>query len=122
MDEIKIDSRDLYREETVTDLKVGSIRQLIPVTPDGKPDTSRRLQFIGQTQLMTQVGPVPVQTRIEARTLRQAIEAFPAAIRQAIAAMMDEVRELQRQEMSRIVVPGAETTNKILGGSKPTVK
>jgi hypothetical protein len=29
--------------------------------------------------------------------------------------MIDEVKELQRKEMSRIVVPGAETASKILG-------
>jgi hypothetical protein len=29
--------------------------------------------------------------------------------------MINEVKELQRKEMSRIVVPGAETTSKIVG-------
>ncbi len=116
-EDLRIDSRNLYREETVTDLKVGSIRQLTPVTLDGKNDTSRRLIFVGQTQIMTQVGPLPVQARIDARTLREAIDKFPEAIRSAIEALMDEARELQRQEMSRIVVPGAEATSKILTGS-----
>jgi hypothetical protein len=113
---LRIDSHNLYREETLTDLKAGSIRQLIPVTLDGKNDTSRRLIFVGQTQIMTQVGPLPVQARIDARTLREAIEKFPEAIQSAIEALMDEAREAQRQEMSRIVVPGAEATSKILSG------
>jgi len=29
--------------------------------------------------------------------------------------MIDEVKDIQRKEMSRIVVPGAETTSKIIG-------
>lgn len=113
---LRIDTHNLYREETLTDLKAGSIRQLTPVTLDGKNDTSRRLIFVGQTQIMTQVGPLPVQARIDARTLREAIEKFPEAIQSAIEALMDEAREAQRQEMSRIVVPGAEATSKILSG------
>jgi hypothetical protein len=32
-----------------------------------------------------------------------------------VEAMIDEVKEHQRKEMSRIVVPGAETASKILG-------
>ena len=115
-EELQIDARNLYREETLTDLKAGSIRQLIPVTLEGKNDTSRRLIFVGQTQIMTQMGPLPVQGRIEARSLSEAIEKFPEAIQSAIEALMDEAREAQRQEASRIVVPGAEATSKILTG------
>ena len=55
------------------------------------------------------------QTRIEADNLRAAIDRFPAAIQAAVEAMMEEVKEMQRKEMSRIVVPGAETTSKIVG-------
>lgn len=116
LENLKIDSKNLYREETLTDLKAGSIRQLIPITLDGKNDTSRRLIFVGQTQLMTQMGPLPVQGRIEARTLSEAIEKFPEAIQVAIEAMMEEAREAQRQEASKIVVPGAQATSQILTG------
>jgi hypothetical protein len=118
MEDLQFDARELYREETLTDLKVGSIRQLVPVTVDGKNDTSRRLVFVAQTQIMTQVGPVPVQAQIDARTLREAIDKFPEAIRTAIQNLMDEAREMQRQEASRIVVPGAEATSKILSDTK----
>jgi hypothetical protein len=115
-EKLRIDTRNLYREETLTDLQAGSIRQLIPVTLDGKNDTSRRLIFVGQTQVMTQMGPLPVQGPIEARTLSEAIEKFPEAIQAAIDAMMEEAREAQRKEASRIVVPGAEAASKILTG------
>ena len=64
---------------------------------------------------MSQMGPLPVQTTIEADTLQEAMERFPAAIQTAVEAMINEVKELQRKEMSRIVVPGAATTSKIVG-------
>lgn len=115
LSEIKLDESNLYQEEVFTDLRVGSIKQLTPVTKDGNRDLARPMVFVGETQLMSQVGPVPVQTRIEAENLQAAIDRFPAAIQTAVEAMIDEVKEIQRKEMSRIVVPGAETASKILG-------
>ena len=115
LDELKLEVTNLYREEHFTDLRVGSIKQLTPVNADGSRDVARPIVFIGETQLMSQVGPLPVQTRIEGDDLEAAIAAFPAAIKVAVEAMIEEVKELQRQEMSRIVVPGAETTSKIIG-------
>ena len=115
LSEIKLDETNLYREEVFTDLRVGSLKQLTPVTKAGEPDLARPMVYVGETQLMSQVGPLPVQTRIEAENLQAAMERFPAAIQTAVEAMIDEVKELQRKEMSRIVVPGAETASKILG-------
>jgi len=113
--DLKLDEKSLYREEVFTDLRVGSLKQLTPVTKDGSRDMGRPMVFVGETQLMSQVGPLPVQTRIEAENLAAAIDRFPAAIQAAVEAMIEEVKELQRKEMSRIVVPGAETTSKIIG-------
>ena len=115
LSEIKLDEKNLYKEEVFTDLRVGSLKQLTPVTKEGDRDLARPMGFIGETQLMSQVGPLPVQTRIEAENLQAAIERFPAAIQTAVEAMINEVKEHQRKEMSRIVVPGAETASKILG-------
>ena len=115
LSEIKLDITNLYKEEVFTDLRVGSLKQLTPVTKEGDRDLGRPIVFIGETQLMSQVGPLPVQTHIEAENLQGAIERFPAAIQAAVEAMIDEVKEHQRKEMSRIVVPGAEASSKILG-------
>ncbi|MCJ7756097.1 MAG: hypothetical protein MUP13_16160 [Thermoanaerobaculales bacterium] len=115
LSELKLDHTNLDREEVFTDLRVGSIKQLTPVTRDGSRDLSRPLMFVGVTQLMSQMGPLPVQTKIEAADLQGAIDLFPSAVQIAVEAMIDEVKELQRKEMSRIVVPGAETTSKIIG-------
>jgi len=115
LSEIKLDEKNLYKEEVYTDLRVGSLKQLTPVTKEGERDLGRPMVYIGETQLMSQVGPLPVQTRIEAENLQAAMERFPAAIQTAVEAMIEEVKEHQRKEMSRIVVPGAETSSKILG-------
>jgi len=113
--DLKLDDKNLYKEEVYTDLRVGSLKQLTPVTKDGGRDIGRPMVYVGETQLMSQVGPLPVQTRIEAENLKAAFDRFPAAIQTAVEAMIEEVKELQRKEMSRIVVPGAETTSKIIG-------
>jgi hypothetical protein len=115
LSEIMLDDKNLFREEVFTDLRVGSIKQLTPVTSDGSRDLGRPMTYIGETQLMSQMGPLPVQAPIEADNLQQAMEGFPAAVQTAVEAMISEVKELQRKEMSRIVVPGAETTSKIIG-------
>jgi len=115
LSEVRLDEDNLYREEVFTDLRVGSIKQMTPVGADGSRDLSRPMMFVGETQLMSQMGPLPVQAKIEAADLKGAIELFPAAIQTAVEAMIEEVKELQRKEMSKIVVPGAETTSKIVG-------
>ena len=115
LSEIKLDDKSLYREEVFTDLRVGSLKQLTPVTSDGSRDLGRPMTYVGETQLMSQMGPLPVQAAIEADNLQEALERFPAAIQRAVEAMISEVKELQRKEMSRIVVPGAEVTSKIIG-------
>ena len=108
-DEIAVDATNLYREEIFTDLKVATIRRLAPILPDGSDDPARPVIFVGQTTLMSQAGPVPVQCPIEAVSLEEAMNGFPAAVNQAVERMVEEAREMQRQEASRIVVPGRDT-------------
>ena len=104
--DIAVDRDNLYREETFSDLKVASIRRLTPVTPEGLDDPSRPTLFIGETTLMSARGPLPINCPIEATTLTEAFDAFPQAVQAAVERLMEEARELQRQEASRIVVPG----------------
>ena len=111
--DIKLDANDLYREESYTDRRVGSIRCLIPVTREGGEDSARNSLFIGQTQLWSQMGPIPITFEIEAETLDQAIEAFPAAAQVGIQNTLREAEELRRQQESQIVVPGAEQASQI---------
>ncbi len=106
MAEIQVDKTNLYREETFSDLKVASIRRLTPVREDGSDDSGRETIFIGETTLMSQRGPLPVQAPIEATSLEEAFEKFPEAVNAAVEQLIEQAREMQRQEASRIVVPG----------------
>ena len=104
--DIAVDQNNLYREETFTDLKVASVRRLTPVTAEGLDDPSRPTLFIGETTLMSARGPLPINCPIDAPSLPEAFEAFPQAVQAAVERMMEEAREMQRQEANRIVVPG----------------
>lgn len=106
--EISVDRDNLYREEVVTDLKAATLRRLVPIQADGSPDASRPALFLAETQLLTQGGLLPVQARLEADTLEAAIEIFPQAINEAVERMVEEAREIQRREASRIVVPSPD--------------
>ena len=105
--EIRMDASNLYREEVFTDNQVGTLRQLSPVTATGEPDASRSLQFIGSTQVMTTAGPLPLSFEIEAQTLAEAAVGFGDAAKAAFEQTMEELKEMQRQQASSIVVPKA---------------
>lgn len=104
--DMQVDLENLYREESFTDLRIAQIRRLTPVKPDGTQDEERKVMFIGETQLMSARGPLPIHTPIDATDLAQAFEKFPEAINKAVERMIEEAKELQREEASRIVVPG----------------
>jgi hypothetical protein len=114
--EINVDSSNLYREEIYTDLRVATIRRLVPVLADGSPDPARTPLFTGQTHLMSQAGPLPVECAIEATSLDEAAQKFPAAIKVAVERLVEEAKELRRREASRIVVPGSMPGGGMPGG------
>ena len=103
---VEVDKDNLYLEESFTDLKSGSIRRLTPVTADGSVDKSRNTLFMAHTQLMTQMGLLPIQCELEAKTLNEAVEKFPAAVNEAVENLIEKANEMRRQEASRIIVPG----------------
>lgn len=103
--DLKIDTANLYREELYTDLRAGTIRVLYPVKPDGSPDSDRKPLFTGQTQVVSQMGVIPIDGPIEASTLQEAIEQFGASTEAAFQRMIKEAQEYQREESKRIIVP-----------------
>lgn len=105
--EIRMNAGGMYREETFTDNAVGTLRRLTPVTSSGETDSTRATQYIGSTQVMTQAGPLPLSFAIEAGSLTEAIAAFGESAMVAFTKTMEELREMQRQQASSIVVPGA---------------
>jgi len=105
--EIKIDATALYREEVFTDRRAGTLRRMLPVLPDGSPDAARPILWLGQTQLMTPGGVLPLGFEIEAKDLAEAVEKFPAAVQQALEDAIEDAQQMRREAASRIVVPEA---------------
>jgi len=105
--EFTMDAADLYREDIYTDRRTGSIRRLVPVTADGADDPARSQAFIGEAQLLTPMGVLPLNFEIEAGSLKEAIEKFPAAVKDAVDHAIREANEMRREAASSIVVPGA---------------
>ena len=105
--EISMDTADLYREESFTDRRVGTIQRLQPVKPDGQPDASRAEVFVGQTQILTPAGALPLSFEIEANSFEEAIAGFGDAAKQALAGTMQRLEEMRRDAASSIIVPGS---------------
>lgn len=109
LEQLKVDEGNLYREETYTDLHAGSIRKLQPVTADGADDPSRPPLFTAVAQIMTPGGVLPLSGSIAgAKTLKEAVEGFPAAVKAALEDLRAEMEEIQRERASQIVVPGRD--------------
>ena len=111
--EFSVDKDNLYREENIIDMKAASIRCLTPINADGTIDESREKVFLGHTQLMSPQGPVPLHASLNASTLDEAMANFPAAMKQAMAEMIEQVQRMQQEQErskqaddSRIIVPG----------------
>jgi hypothetical protein len=106
MPDLNMDAESLYREEVITDQKIGTIRQLIPVTADGEPDPSRQVMYVGSAQMMTPAGALPLSFRLEVDTIAEAVAAFGESAKVALEHTLEEIQEMQRQAASSIVVPG----------------
>jgi len=107
LDDMQVDTNNLYREEMYTDLKLGTLRRYLPVRADGAEDPLRPVSYTAHTQLMTPMGMLPIDAPIEAANLAGAWEKFPAAIRQAVEELSREIQRRQMEESSRLVVPGS---------------
>jgi hypothetical protein len=77
------------------------------VLADGSPDAARPVLWLGQTQLMTPGGVLPLGFEIDAPDLASAIEKFPDAVKQALEDAIEEAQQMRRESASRIVVPDA---------------
>lgn len=102
----KMDATSLYREDIVTDRKVGTIRRMTPLKSDGTDDAARPTLYVGEAQIMTNAGPLPINFEIEAQNLGEAVEKFGDAAKEAVERTVRELQELRRQQASSIVVPG----------------
>jgi hypothetical protein len=117
-----MDSTQIYREETFTDRRVGTIRRLTPVTADGSLDGARPVIFVGQAQVMTPMGAVPISFELDSPTLDGAIAKFGDAAEQAVQQTMRELQEMRREQASSLVIPdsaGGALPSDLMGRGRP---
>lgn len=120
--EPRMDANDLYREDIYSDRKVGTIRVMTPVKADGSPDPSRQASYVGQAQIMTPAGVLPLSFEIEATNLADACAGFADGAKVAFEETMKELQEMRRQQATSIVVPDAGTAAAIGQGGPPRGK
>jgi hypothetical protein len=118
--DIKVDSKALYLEEVFTDRRVGTIRRLTPVKGDGERDTARAVLYVGETQVLTPAGALPIGFEIGAGSLEEAADKFGQLAKEAIERTVKELQELRRQAASSIVIPqgGMPPAGGLGGGGK----
>lgn len=114
--DLRMDATSLYREEMITDRKIGTIRALTPVTLDGTFDATRKVLYVGETQLLTPAGVLPLVFEIEATSLADAIEKFGAGANEAVERTRRELQELRREAQSSIIVPDRMPPGGLTGG------
>ncbi len=112
LENIKIDGENLWKEEHITDLKVGNIRKLTPIKPDGTEDEARTASYSATTNIMTPNGALPISGEIEATTLAEAVEKFPDAINAAVKKLQEDMVRMQQEQANQIVTP-----DQLRGGS-----
>jgi hypothetical protein len=117
--EPKMDPAELYREEIITDRRVGTIRVLNPVRSDGSADAKRPTLYVGEAQIYTNMGALPLSFEIPAGNLSEAVKGYGDAAKEAVDRAMHELEELRRQAASSIVVPRGGAGGFGPGGGMP---
>ena len=105
--DINMDAAALYREETFTDRRVGTIQRLTPTDRAGNTDAKRPILYVGQTQVLTPAGSLPLSFEIPAQSLDEAVQKFGAQAEQALTSTMRRLEEMRREAASSIIMPGA---------------
>jgi len=103
--ELRMDPSSLYREETFTDRRIGVIRVMTPVKTDGAIDLARKILYVGEAQLLSPVGTLPITFEIDATSLGDAAEKFAEGAKVAVERAIRELQELRREQSSNIVIP-----------------
>ncbi len=105
--DISMDGESLFKEEMFTDRKVGTIQRLTQVDGQGEPVDGGEVLYVGQTQLMTRAGPLPLSFEIEASSLAEAVGKFAEGANQAMEDTVKRLEDMRREQESAIIVPGA---------------
>ena len=105
IEDIKFNGENLFKEESFTDLEVGTIRKLTPIHPDGTEDNERKARFTATTNIMTPSGALPLNGEIEADSLEEAIAGFSEAVNKALQKLQDDMMKMQQEQANKIVTP-----------------
>ena len=116
--EITMDSENLFREEMFTDRQVGTIQRLTQVDGEGRPVDGGEVVFVGQTQLMTRAGPLPLSFELNANTLAEAAEKFGAGANQAMEDTVKRLEDMRREQSSSIIMPDSAAPGGTPGGGQ----
>jgi hypothetical protein len=111
---LTIDKQNLYQEEYFTDMKLATVRRLTPVKPDGSEDKSRKTLFVGQANLMSEAGPIPISTMISAKDLQQAFKKYPEAMLEAMERLNQEMIKYRQEQESSIITQGQTKDSRII--------
>jgi hypothetical protein len=114
--DIAMDTTGLYREETFTDRRVGTLQRLTPVTASGATDAARPVLYVGQTQVLTPAGALPLSFEVPASSLEDAVAKFGDGAKEALARTMRRLEEMRREQASSIIVPGTAPPGSGPGG------
>lgn len=106
--DIRMEADQLYKEETFTDRRVGTLQRLTPINADGSQDDTREEIYVGQTQILTPAGALPLSFQVEANSLADAVEKFGDSAKVALEEAMERLEQLRRDTASSIIVPGSE--------------
>ena len=105
--EVQMEAENLYREETYTDRRVGTLQILTPVNIDGTTDNTRQQVYVGQTLILTPAGALPLNFELEASTIEEAVQKFGDGAKDALADAMQRLEDMRRDAASSIIVPGS---------------
>jgi hypothetical protein len=75
------------------------------VKKDGTRDPAKPILYVGETQVLTPAGALPIGFEIAAGSLEEAAQNFGPQAKEAIERTVKELQELRRQAASSIVVP-----------------
>ncbi len=107
-EQLRFDTDDLYRIDTFTDQRTGSIRRMTPVDADGNDDASRPVRYVGEASAMTPAGTLPLSFELEGGSLSEAAKGFAEGAEKAFKETIEELKRMQREQQGSIMVPGQD--------------
>jgi hypothetical protein len=71
--------------------------------------------YVGQTQVLTPAGALPLSFEVEAASLDAAVAQFGDLAKDALARTMRRLEEMRREQASSIIVPGSAPPSGVAG-------